>query len=266
LVTREGFAMRRGLVQIVLTLLACALALGSVIALGQHLRRQLRDEPRYQFPLAEIECTSPPGMERRAFLGEVQYLNGLPEQVSLLDDSLAEQLALGFGRHAWVEKVDRVEIGPGRRIRIQLQFRLPVLAVTFSEKSLVTRAVDKQGILLPREVETKPLPVLMGIFPPPAASPGKPWGDPEVEAAARVAGLLQPHQGKVQLNAMQWTNGTLRLGRDDFKIGPAVIWGHGPGNETPEEPPAEQKMRRLLEHCTKNGGLKAPETYDLTMP
>jgi hypothetical protein len=254
--------MRRGLVQIVLTLLACALALGGVIALGQYFRRQLRDEPRYQFSLTEIECPAPSGMGRAAFLSEVQYLNGLPEQVSLLDDALAERLAAAFARHAWVENVQQVEIGPGRRIRVQLEFRLPALAVTYSDKDLVTRAVDKQGILLPREADTKSLPALLGIFPPPAGSAGKPWGDPEVEAAASVAGLLQPHQAPLKLNAMQWGNGTLRLGRDDFRSGPVVVWGHGPGDEVAGEPGAEEKLKRLLEYCEGDSGLLIKE-YDL---
>jgi hypothetical protein len=255
--------MRRRLLQIVLTLAACGLALGGVIALGQHFRRQLRDEPRYQFPFGEIECPAPPGMDRTAFLSEVQYVSGLPEHVSLLDDSLDERLSAAFARHAWVEKVEQVNVGPGRHIRVQLRFRLPVLAVTFSEKAIVTRALDVQGVLLPREADTKSLPVLMGIFPPPAAGPGKAWGDPEVEAAAHVAGLLQPHQEKLQLNAFQWMNGSLRLGRDEFRTGPTVVWGHGPGEETAAEPAAEQKLRRLLEYCEKEGGLDARAMYDL---
>jgi hypothetical protein len=264
LVKREGFAMRRWLVQIVLTLLTCALALGGVIALGQYFRRHLRDEPRYQFPFAEIECPAPPGISRAAFLSEVQYLNGLPEQVSVLDDSLAERLAVAFAHHAWVTKVERVEIGPGRRILVELQFRLPVLAVTFSEKTLVMRAVDKQGVLMPREADAKSLPALMGIFPPPAAGPGKPWGDPEVETAARVAALLQPHQAQLKLNTMQWTSGTLRLGRDEFRSGLVVIWGHALGDEAAGEPGAEEKMRRLLEYCKKDVGFDAQVTWDLT--
>jgi hypothetical protein len=136
--------------------------------------------------------------------------------------------------------------------------------VTFSEKAPVTRAVDRAGILLPREADARSLPVLVGIFPPPAAGAGKPWGDPEVEAAARVAALLQPHQAKLLLNAMQWTNGTLRLGRDDFRGGPLVIWGRGPGDEVAEEPTPEAKLRRLLECTATDGGLEARAMYDLT--
>ena len=257
--------MRRWFIQIVLALLVCGLALASLVALGQYFRRHLRDDPRYYFPLAEIECPSPPGVDRVAFLSEVQYLNGLPEQVSLLDDSLPERLAAAFVRHAWVGRVERVEIGPGRRIRLQLQFRHPLLAVTFSEKALVTRAVDREGILLPREADIKSLPVLFGIFPPPAAGPGKPWGDPEVEAAARVAELVRPHQTELQLNTMRWTNGILRLGRDEFRSGPVVIWGHGPGDEAADEPAAEAKLRRLLDYCRDGSSFQTGE-YDLQIP
>jgi hypothetical protein len=258
--------MRRWFSQIALTLFACALALGAVIALGRYLRQQLNDEPRYQFPLVDIECSAPPGSERTAFLGEVQYLSGLPEQVSLLDDTLAERLAEAFARHAWVEKVEQVEIGPGRRIRVRLQFRAAILAVTYTENGITIRAVDRNGILLPREAETKTLPVLMGISPPPVAGAGKPWGDPEVEASARVAALLQPHQARIRLTVFQWTKGELHIGRDEFHTGPVVIWGHALGKESLDEPPAEQKLRRLLDSCTKGGGLDPQATYDLARP
>ena len=256
--------MRRWFIQIVLALLVCGLALASLVALGQYFRRHLRDDPRYYFPLAEIECPSPPGVDRVAFLSEVQYIGGLPEQVSLLDDSLAERLAAAFARHAWVERVVRAEVGPGRRIRVQLEFRRPVLAVSFSDKTTATRAVDRQGILLPREADTKPLPTLIGIFPPPIAGPGRAWGDPEVEAAARVAALLEPHQTRLQLQALQWSNGTLRLGRDDFRAGPLVIWGRGLGDEVVDEPPAEEKLRRLLGMELRQGSLRSNEILDLT--
>jgi len=157
-----------------------------------------------------------------------------------------------------------VEVGPGRRIFVQLEFRVPVLAVSFSEKTAVARAVDRQGILLPREADTNALPALAGIFPPPAAGPGWAWGDPEVEAAARVAALLQPHQTRLQLRTLQWSNGTLRLGRNDLRSGPLIIWGHGPGEEAVGEPPAEDKLRYLLEVDLKPGNLKSNEVYDLT--
>jgi len=257
--TREGFAMRRLLFSVFLTLLACVLVLGGVITLGQRLRRQLRDEPRYQFPTAEIECEAPLGMNRVQFLSEVQYLGDLPDHVSLLDDGLADRLAASFSRHVWVEKVDRVEIGPGKKIIVHLTFRTPVLAVTFMDQSAQTRAVDRKGLLLPREVEVKKLPVLTGLFPPPLSGAGKAWGDPEIEGGARVAALILPHQSRLKLTALKWVKGELSLGRDEFRSGPMVIWGHAPGEELPSELPAERKLQRLLDYCGKHGGLDRPD-------
>src|SRR5205823_9166394 len=105
-------------------------------------------------------------------------------------DSLPNQLAAAFARHPWVETVDKVEIGPGRRIGVRLTFRTPVLAVVHGDR--VVRAVDRGGILLPRGADTLLLPHLTTSTDP--AGPGRSWGDAKVESAAAVAALLHPHQ------------------------------------------------------------------------
>src|SRR5205085_1645284 len=71
--------------------------------------------------------------EPGAFLGEVQYLGGLPERLALLDDDLPGRLAEAFARHPWVEKVERVEVVPPGRVRARLTYRTPVLAVWLIE-------------------------------------------------------------------------------------------------------------------------------------
>ena len=141
--------------------------------------------PLLLYAFADIECTTPVGMERQKFLEEVRYYAPrLPERIHLLDEHLAEQLREGFAKHPWVEKVERVEIVPPHRVLVQLVYRTPVLAV---RPGAQVRAVDRRGILLPTGAITDGLPLFQGTAKPPAGPAGTPWGDPAVEEAARNA-------------------------------------------------------------------------------
>src|SRR5262245_27078557 len=118
---------------------------------GKLARNALSSDERYQYPFKAIECSNPPGLEREAFLGEVRYLGEFPEAVPLLDDALPSQLAAAFAKHPWVERVDKVDIGPGRRLAVRLTFRTPMIGVRHAG---AMRAVDAHGILLPRGADT----------------------------------------------------------------------------------------------------------------
>jgi hypothetical protein len=163
--------------------LVLAGSLGGLIALGQWALEQIRERERYTIAFADIACTPPPGLDRGAFLDEVQYLAGLPARLCLLDEDLGERLAKGFGQHPWVAKVAEINLVPPKQIHAQLQFRRPVLAVPF-DKTL--RAVDGQGVLLPRAAPTDGLPVFPGTAKAPAGPAGAQWGDPKVESMARA--------------------------------------------------------------------------------
>jgi hypothetical protein len=166
--------------------LACGVAvLLAIAALGRWARQSLRQDERFGFYFAAIDCPPPIGLAKEEFLGEVQYLAGLPDRLSLLDEKLAERLKTGFARHPWVAQVHEVRIGP-RRIGVDLSYREPVLAVMGGEQ---LRAVDKLGILLPASANTNGLPIYPGRPQLPAGPAGTPWGDPAVAAAARAASL-----------------------------------------------------------------------------
>jgi hypothetical protein len=180
---------RRRALKLTALLAVLALFLGGLLVLGKLAGERLAAGDRYVISFADIECApSPPGA-RAEFLDEVQYLAGLPDRVRLLDADLGDRLAEAFARHPRVEKVDRVEVVPPRRVRLHLVFRVPVLAVPLAGR---TRAVDRFGTLLPRDTPTEGLPVYAGRAAPPRGPAGTPWGDAAVEAAAREAGDRRP--------------------------------------------------------------------------
>ena len=238
-------SIRRPLARAGIALLGAAALLAAVIYTGRLMRDSLRSDRRYQFPFNRIECPTPAGMGRDQFLSEVRYYGEMPESVSLLDEELRRQLTEAFAKHAWVEHVDAVEIKPDRRIEVELTFREPVLAVAYLDHERVVRLVDRNGILLPRAEIDRSVPRLADHAEPPKNGLGRPWGNPQVEEAARIAGLLRPHQGKLQISELRWKNGDLWL---QCANGRLVTWG----KPAAEESDAKRKIERLLEAIDRN--------------
>jgi hypothetical protein len=114
-------------------------------------------------------------------LDQLRYPNRLPDHVHLLDDDLPAKLTYEFGQHPWVAKVEGVQVLPPKRVVVKLKHRVPVLAVKVGGD---IRAVDGAGVVLPMNAPTLGLPIYDGDAKRPALA-GKPWGDPNVEAAAR---------------------------------------------------------------------------------
>jgi hypothetical protein len=171
--------MRKWIFKTLLLIVGVAGFLGGLIALGQWARQS----ERYTISFSDIDCTAPPGLERVAFLDEVQYLAAMPKYLNLLNDDLKQQLADAFRHHPWVAEVSQVELAPPKQVRVTLVYRRPVLAVKLGSS---LRAVDAEGILLPREAVTDGLPVYPGKAAPPAGPAGVRWGDPAVESMARA--------------------------------------------------------------------------------
>jgi hypothetical protein len=161
---------------------------GGIIWLGHWTSARLREDQRYWLAVAEIECDVPDGMARLDFLDEVQYHSRLPDRINLLDDEVGERLRAAFARHPWVARVEQVTVMPPRRIVARLQFRMPVLAVRWDGE---LRAVDGNGVLLPKQAATNGLPVYEGTPRPPRGPAGAPWGDADLELAARKLAAAQ---------------------------------------------------------------------------
>lgn len=244
--------MRKWALQVVTPLLAGVLLLLGVVALGQWSWQRLRGRERYTLPFADIECVPPAHLSRADFLEEVRYLAGAPPGLSLLDDRLAARLSRQFAGHPWVEKVERVEITPPRRVSVQLRYRTPALAVPQGDQ---TRVVDTHGILLPAATAAAGLPILRGIVSPPAGPAGTPWNSPAVRAAVRTVVFLRPHDGCLHLQAVEATPDGLVL---TTAGGSRVRWGHAPGAEPADEAPAAAKLERLLGYCRRHGDLDHP--------
>src|SRR5208283_1840488 len=104
--------MRKRLLQALVPLAGVGLLLLGLVIVGRTARDWLRHEDRYAFSFSDIDGPAPPGMERPAFLGEVQYLSRFPDRFSLFDEDLPARLQEAFARHPWVQTVEEVRVVP----------------------------------------------------------------------------------------------------------------------------------------------------------
>jgi hypothetical protein len=236
-------SLRPWLVQLVFPLLGGALLLGLVLVAGRYAREQLRARGHTTANFADIDCVPPPGLSREEFLGQVQYLSNFPDQFDLLDEGACERLHRAFAAHPWAQEVTRVEkVTPGR-VRAELVYRTPVLAVPIRGGS--RRAVDRHAVLLPAAAAAADLPLFGGTVEPPSGRPGSPWGDGRVEAGARTLGEVGPHLDRLGLRpcTVAVTDGEVVLSGPRVRI----VWGRPPGQEGANEASAPTKVQRLLE-------------------
>jgi hypothetical protein len=243
---------RSRLLPILCSFLAMAGVILLLVQLGKWTRERVSSLDRYAVSFADIECPQPPTQDRSQFLGEVQYLGNLPDQLHLLDVDLAERLANAFGQHPCVEIVEEVKIVLPKQVQVRLVYRTPVLIAFVSKgKGDNVYQVDGQGILLRGWVKAENLPTFEAARPP-VGPAGTCWGDPAVEAAARTAGFLRSYQDRLHLQVIEG-------GADDLVLKGSfagrILWGRPPGAELPGEASAAQKVQRLLDYCSQHGGL-----------
>jgi hypothetical protein len=253
--------MSRGWLPTLAAVLAGLLAVSGIVTAGRAARAALEGHEAFSPRFTAVECASPPGLSRVEFLEEVQYLARSPDRVRLLDPRLPAELAAAFARHPWVEEVKRVEVLPGRRVRVELVHRRPVLAVCLPHpvaagQERPCRAVDGSGILLPAGAPAAGLPVLEGVPRGPAGPPGTSWGDARVVDAVGLAAFLAPHRERLGLSDTTWevVESDLVIRRARLRI----IWGRPPAREAAGEAPAAVKLARLLDLATGHG-LTGPE-------
>jgi len=253
--------MRRWTLQLIALAGIASLFLAGLVVVGDATRTRLQDLDQYQLAFTDIECDPPPNQTRVDFLSEVQYLSGLPASVRLLDEQLASHLAEAFAAHPWVEQVGHIQILSPRRIHAGLVYRKPALAVKLTglpEASV--RVVDAHGVLLPTNAPADGVPELSLKGEEAPGRAGKPWDNPTILEASRIAGLCAGHKPLRFATFVALKGGwVLRTPGNS-----SVNWGRAPGAERADETSGEQKIQRLLAYCTQYGGLDVADgTYEL---
>jgi hypothetical protein len=148
---------------------------------------------------------------------------------------------------------------PGGGIDVRLDYRVPVAMVhVFKPQQNDTRSyffpVDEEGVLLPTSefatADTRNYLYIEvpGVY---TTNPvGAAFGDPRVEAAARLAAVLAPHRESAKLRSIGVYGDPRQMEVPQLELttqsGSRIYWGSPPGGEASGEPTVEMKLRRLL--------------------
>jgi hypothetical protein len=205
-----------------------------------------------------IQVTEPPPYVRSNVVKAV-YRDTAMEGLSLLDRQATAKIASAFSMHPWVRKVIGVRKLPGGGIDVRLDYRVPVAMVhVFKPQQNDTRSyffpVDEEGVLLPTSefatADTRNYLYIEvpGVY---TTNPvGAAFGDPRVEAAARLAAVLAPHRESAKLRSIGVYGDPRQMEVPQLELttqsGSRIYWGSPPGGEASGEPTVEMKLRRLL--------------------
>lgn len=222
----------------------------------------LTQRQEFRFQTAKLRTTQPPYWVPHDLVEQVIHHADLPAEMSLLDDTLTEQIAEAFRLHPWVEQVVSVKKSLDAGIDVQLEYRRPAAMVEVKQGMY---PVDAAGVLLPPAdfsvAETKRYPLIVNVRSTPQGPAGSEWGDPSVVGAARLAGELAGVWKKLGLVSIVCPRDSARSdGAYELLAagGSRIVWGRGPGSDHPGELPPEKKIGRLQKYVQDFGGFDLP--------
>lgn len=255
---------------------ALALAILALLAfwnlLWKQAGAQLAIDTRYTLTAESIDLPEPPEWIHHDLRPEILAYLGESGRVSILDDELAERIHRAAESHPWIAAVSGVRKTFPARVQIACEYRKPAAMIRVPEGLL---PVDAGGVLLPTRdftpQEAARYPRIEGIETPPSDVAGRPWADPRVVAAAKLAEMLSPYWTQLQFvrivpSQPQPTIGSPVSLEIQTRGGSRVIWGSPPDILRDDEAPSEVKMRRLDIYFKEHGsleGLNGPQLFDL---
>lgn len=234
-------------------------------------RQRLRSQEEFRITPADIVVNPPHDWAPEQLVQEI--LAECPPVMSLLDESLVNQVAEAFERNPWIESVD--EVRKSREgIEVAVTYRMPVM---FVKNSLGYYPVDGVGVMLPptdfSAEDTERLPVFVSGGSSPTGKAGEAWDDAVVLSAVALAQYLVP-DGDTSLHWDRFRLATLHVeevvGSETGELaapvfllrtdgGSEIVWGRSPREEfAPLEPTPEEKLARMVYYCEQFGDFESP--------
>lgn len=227
----------------------------------------LSTRPEYRISFAKIQLIPAPEHPVPANLVEqVANQSGLPQELSILSETLTEDLAQAFRRHPWVSKVIRVRKSFPPAIMVEVEYRQPVVMAQIQGGRV---PIDAHGVILPTgdfsASDTNRFPLVQNVESKPKIRPGSVWKDPGILAAARLAQHLSDRWTKLKLASISISRvDNPATDPNDVVLeligngGSRIVWGRPPGNDHPGELEAEQKVGRLEKYLVDFGDYGLP--------
>lgn len=228
---------------------------------------KLESREEYRLALDKVVIDPAPVAPIPADLFEqVQKRAELPDELSVLDSKLPQQLAEAFTLHPWVARVVEVRNEFPAAVKVTVEYRQPVALVHVTNGYY---AVDKDGILLPPQnfskADAEHYIAVKGITSTPQNGAGQRWDDPAVTAAAKLADLLAPKWKQLQVativaprNVPASSDGDALQFDLETRTGSRILWGRAPGTQHPGELTPTQKLGRLNKYLAEFGSFDRP--------
>ncbi len=267
--------------QIFFTLLVVAVLIGIWFGLWSIWKTDLLHSEEYRLDPSRFHLPQQPAWVPESLVHDVLLSAGLNRVESVLDAKLPEKLSAAFTLNPWVRKVRKVQIKYPAEIYVDLDYRRPVCLVQLPDNNGFY-PVDAGGILLPTDYFTRGTPdeiaakmseflLVTGAPSSPIGSFGDAWGEPSVEKAAQLAGLLGEDAKSWGINSLRIITdkraGTLVLSWEieppKYQLvapnGRTVDWGtydYAPGSARLPGLTEEAKKEKLRKRISLYGSLE----------
>ena len=215
-----------------LVIVAIAFVIFGSRGLWKLVRSHVETRPEYQAAADNIEITPLPSWIHSDVKSEVIRDAGLPVAMSILDERTIDRLKQAFSLHPWVARVEGIDRSYPAHFKVDLTYRRPVAMVEVRGGLL---PVDANAILLPTgdfsSAEAENYLRVSGSASSPLGPVGTAWGDPTIEAAAKLADLLQPASNdwllqRIRIQSQIAANGVpILVLKLVTRSGTELIWG-----------------------------------------
>jgi hypothetical protein len=257
---------------LVLTALVLAVAIGGAVYAWQRWGQPAMHAADYVVTPEQISVSPPPAWIRADVKAEALRSAAI-SRLDLRDRGLVERVAGAFALHPWVAKVVRVEKSHPARVRVELEYRLPVAAVEVADRGEAGLVfIDERSVILPSHDfapgQGKDFLRIAGGQETTAGVYGTPWGSERIAGAARLAALWGQRWQPLELYRIDTTQppGGELVYELKTRRGVRVIWGTMPGTESARDVSAEQKIAALEHYVHDKGPLEregGPAVVDL---
>lgn len=257
--------------------LSCLVAAAVFLPKTARLLPDLRQSSQYRLETSRIEITPPPHWVPHDLVEQIKKKARLPDELSLLDQDIAQRIAVAFERHPWVKGHVQVRTSVPARMQIDVEYREPVAMVrVMNGAKSGLFPIDAEATVLPSAdfspAEIAKYPVIENVSLPPRGPAGTTWEDVRLLGAARLAVVLKPHWNEFGLKSIR-VPVRAETKRDElsFQLGTSggsrIIWGRPPGSRHPGELPAEKKIERMKYYLRHHGPFDSthgPCEFDIT--
>ena len=258
----RGFHPGRA-ISVVLVSVVVVVSLAGLWGIAQS---RLRHDDKFELRTENIQLfPEQPSWIKEKVLQSVVKQHNL-EELFLDDSNLTKQLADAFTLHSWILSVESVQKSPVG-VKVHVTYRKPVamVEVKYNDQPHVL-PIDAGGTVLPpADFHADDIANYLRIASDhlrPSGNVGDPWGDAKVVGAAKLAGLFDSiawkemglYRIEVTMNPSDSAVVYYVVIKDHPEI--RVLWGSEPGQETPEEQIAPEKMAELTAFYRANKTLQ----------